>query len=224
VTLFDRLTGVRWLQSGPSGWWPRVYEGFFTRTRWGRSLRDVEARPIVEALRAHGVEGRRVLEIGAGTGAYTDLLVRSGARVEVREPSPSMRRYLARRATREWWDSVEIGSGALPADLAAGSGFAVVLAVGVLNYVAELGEALDALARAVGPDGVIIVNVPTADRRAGSWYRAIEFLGRRRVHCRTRTQVETAARRAGLALDLGHRPAGVTDVYVLRPRQAAETC
>jgi SAM-dependent methyltransferase len=98
--------------------------------------------------------------------------------------------------------------------------FAVVLAVGVLNYVPDLGRALRSMANALAPDGVVIINVPTAERAAGTRYRRLELLGRRRIWCRTRAEVEGAARRAGLRLDAGPRTAGVTDLYVLRANQA----
>jgi SAM-dependent methyltransferase len=208
-----------WFLEGERGWSPRLYEGFFTHTRWGRTLRESEAHTIVGALRAQGVAGCHVLEIGAGTGAYTDLLVRTGAQVEVREPSPAMRSYLRTRARRGRWGSVRIEDGSLPGRLGVSSTFAIVLAVGVLNYVPDLGQALRSMAHALDPGGVVIVNVPTAERPVGTRYRTLELLGRRRVWCRTRAEVEVAARRAGLHLVAGPREAGVTDLYVLRPRQ-----
>ena len=214
-----RRAARAWFLDGGRGWWPRLYEGFFTRTRWGRGLREAEAHPIVRALRAHGVAGRQVLEIGAGTGAYTDLLVRMGAEVEVWEPSPAMRSYLHTRAHHRGWTSVRIEDGSLPGPLAVSSTFAIVLAVGVLNYVPDLGQALLSMANAVEPSGVVIINVPTAERPAGTRYRTLELLGRRRVWCRTRAEIEVAARRAGLLLASGPREAGVTDLYVLRPRR-----
>lgn len=198
---------------------PRLYEGFFTRTRWGRRLRESEAHPIVRALRAHGVAARQVLEIGAGTGAYTDLLVRMGAQVEVREPSPAMRSSLHTRARHRGWTTVRIEDGRLPGPLAVSSTFALVLAIGVLNYVPDLEQALRSMATALEPDGVVIINVPTAERSTGTRYRTLELLGRRRVWCRTRAEVEVAARRAGLRLASEPREAGVTDLYVLRPRR-----
>ncbi|MDT7745534.1 MAG: hypothetical protein QOE59_4612, partial [Actinomycetota bacterium] len=199
-----------WFLDGGRGWSPRLYEGFFTRIPWGRRLRESEAQVIVRAVRAQGVAGRHVLEIGAGTGAYTDLLVRMGAQVEVREPSPAMRSYLRARARRGRWRSVGIEHGSLPGPLGVSWTFAVVLAVGVLNYVPDLGRALRSMANALAPDGVVIINVPTAERAAGTRYRRLELLGRRRIWCRTRAEVEGAARRAGLRLDAGPRTAGVT--------------
>jgi SAM-dependent methyltransferase len=207
-----------WFLDGGHGWSPRLYEGFFTRTPWGRKLRESEAQAIVRALRAYGTAGRHVLEIGAGTGAYTDLLARTGAQVEVREPSPAMRSYLRTRARRGWWESVRIEDGRLPGPLGVSSTFAIVLAVGVLNYVPDLGWALRSMAHALDPGGVVIINVPTAERPAGSRYRTLELLGRRRVWCRTWAEIESAARRAGLRVDVGPHQAGVTDLYVLRPR------
>jgi hypothetical protein len=78
---------VSWWLPGPAGWWPRAYEGFFVNTAWGRRLRAQEERVIVPLLRSSVEHGRRVLEVGAGTGAYTALLLRWGAAVDVYEPS-----------------------------------------------------------------------------------------------------------------------------------------
>lgn len=211
-----------WFLPGPRGWRPALYEGFFAHTRWGRSLRESETVPIEQALRSQGVAGLSVLEIGAGTGAYTQLLTTMGARVDVREPSPEMRTYLRTQAHRAGWDTVTIGDGCLPADLRVSSTYAVILAVGVLNYVEDLETALRSMARVLHPDGAMILNVPTAERVAGPRYRALEFLGRRRVYCRTRTDFDAAARRADLRIDAGPSPAGVTDLYVLRGRPAQE--
>ena len=210
--------GARWLLPSQRGWSPRLYEGFFTRTRWGRSLRREEAATIGAALLGCELQGRPVLEIGAGTGTYTDVLVRAGALVEVREPSAAMRSYLSARARREQWTSVRIGDGGLPADLRVSSRFALVLAIGVLNYLPDLGTALTTMARILDRDGAIIVNVPTAERSVGARYRRIELLGGRRVFCRGRNEVESAARHAGLHVAHGPLRAGVTDVYHLRPR------
>ena len=78
------------------------------------------------------------------------------------------------------------------------------------------------MAGALEPDGAVIVNVPTAERSAGARYRAIEFLGRRRVYCRTWPEVQIAADRAGLCAEDGPKCAGVTDLYVLRPCRRAD--
>lgn len=64
--------------------------------------------------------------------------------------------------------------------------------------------------------------VPTAERIAGAHYRAIELVGRRRVYRRTHADVDAAARRAGLRIDPGPSPAGVSDLYVLRDRSAEQ--
>jgi SAM-dependent methyltransferase len=208
----------RWFLPGASGWWPGFYEGFFTRTRWGQALRRAEIVPIVRTLYDHGVRDRTVLEIGAGTGTYTSVLARAGASVEIREPSAAMRSYLVGRATREAWTAVRISDGGLPTNLRVSSRFPLVLAVGVLNYVPDLAPALDAMARALDEDGIVVVNVPTAERPSGTRNRVIERLGRRRVYLRSRRDVEFAARRAGLRLAAEPCPAGVTDLYVLRHR------
>lgn len=208
----------RWLLPGPAGWSPRLYEAFFARTGWGRSIRATEQDAIFTALRG-GVRSARgaALEIGAGTGAYTAALARCCDVVDVREPSPAMRRYLQRRADRGSWPGVRIAAGELPHDLGLQRRYDIVVCIGVLNYVPQLDAALTAIAAAVRDDGIVVLNTPTAARVAGARYQFVELLGRRRIHRRDRGEVSVAAQRAGLRIEGGPWPAGVTDVYRLRP-------
>lgn len=211
-----RTRGRRWFLAGPQGWSPGLYEAFFARTRWGRSLRTAEQDAIKAALSPYLKAGSAALEIGPGTGAYTGWLASRCSRVDAREPSPSMRGYLRRRALRENWPGVKIADGALPYDLRLNRTYDAVLAVGVLNYVPDLAAALSAIAHSVGPAGVVVINVPTAARAAGVRYELIELLGRRRIYRRNPADVAHAAQHAGLRIDLGPLRAGVTDVYRLR--------
>ena len=45
-----RTRGRRWFLAGAQGWSPGLYEAFFARTRWGRSLRTAEQDAIRAAL------------------------------------------------------------------------------------------------------------------------------------------------------------------------------
>ena len=211
-----RTPRTRWLLAGPWGWSPELYEAFFARTRWGRSLRGAERGTIVAALSPFLERGSEALEIGPGTGAYTGWLASCCRRVDAREPSPHMRDYLRRRAQRERWLTVQIADGELPHDLHLHRTYDVVLSVGVLNYVSDLAAALSAVALALRPRGVVVINVPTAARASGARYALIELAGRRRVYRRDVTEVVSAAREAGLRVDAGPCAAGVTDVYRLR--------
>ncbi|WP_018333378.1 class I SAM-dependent methyltransferase [Actinomycetospora chiangmaiensis] len=206
-----------WFITSADGWQPRLYETFFAWVPWGRRLRRQETQPISAVLDEYVAPGTRVLEIGPGTGAYTGLLADAGVAVEVREPSPSMRDFLVRRAARKQWANVVVADGCLPRPLNVEVRHELVIAIGVLNYIDDLGAAFAAMNEALEPHGAIVCNVPTGERAAGARYRFIERLGRRRVYRRTRSEVARTARSCNLEPTAGPIPAGVTDLYVLTP-------
>lgn len=202
----------RWFWSDGEAWSPSLYEWFFQRTPPGRRFRAREQRAVVDMLTSRLCAGQTVLEVGSGTGHYTTLLDDLGARVVARDASEEMVDYLRRRWERERRSGTVVAPGWLPDRLDVERSFDGVLAVGVLNYVEDLGACLDAFARLLTPGGWAVLTVPPDDR-SGRRYRLVERAGRRRIHLRSAEEVTAAAERAGLKVDVAPTVVGVMAVY-----------
>ena len=203
---------MRWFVDSDRAWSPALYEAFFRHTPTGRRARRDEQSAVVTAILGGLGADDDVIEIGAGTGHYTAWLDRHATHVEVREPSPGMRRHLGRRSVREGWRRTTVLGGRLPGALGVRTPRSGAVAVGVLNYVADLDGSLRDLTECVVPNGWIVFNVP-ADGSRGRRYAFVEALGRRRVHCRSAREIHLAATAAGMDVVCGPIPAGVTDLY-----------
>lgn len=81
---------------------------------------------------------------------------------------------------------MSIEHGSLPGPLGVSLTFALVLAVGVLNYVPDLGQALRSMANALAADGVVIINVPTAERAVAPGTASWNFSTGRATWCADR--------------------------------------
>lgn len=185
--------------AGEEGWDPRLYEWWFTRNPLQAAIRRREQQAVWTALDPVLRAGDRVLEVGAGTGAYALELARRCREVVAVDVAAGMRDHLAERARREGLANVRVVAGRLPDDLPPGEHDGVI-AVGVLNYVPELERALRALASSTTPGGWLVVVLP-APTPGGRLYALGELLTRRRVWLRSRADLQRAAAAAGLALE-----------------------
>jgi ubiquinone/menaquinone biosynthesis C-methylase UbiE len=118
-------------------------------------------RPATMALLGK-VAGRRVLEVGCGSGILTNWLVDQGATVTAMDVSPAML-DLARRSIGDRADLVV-------ADLAAPlpfetSAFDIAVASLVLHYVRDWTASLRELHRVLNPEGLVVFSThhPTMD-------------------------------------------------------------
>jgi cyclopropane fatty-acyl-phospholipid synthase-like methyltransferase len=163
------------------------------------AVRAREQAGVLEALDETVEPGSRVLEVGAGTGHYTVWLAGRAASVVATDASQAMLAYLRARLDREGLDNVETRLASLPEPLADGGPFDAAVAVGVLNYMPDLGQALDALAASLQPGGRAVFTVPlrTVGGRA---YALGEALSRRRVWTYAPEEVRARAAEAGLAV------------------------
>lgn len=202
----------RWLLPGDSAWFPRLFELYFSWVRSGVEIRAAEQRAILAALGPCLKPGQRVLELGSGTGHYTTLLREGGAHVWARDASTAMVDYLVRRLRRAGSTDIDVDFGRFPDALQIDGTFDGVLAVGMINYIADLDHAVGRIAERLSPGGWVVFNVPRADG-IGRRYANVELLGRRRVYLRSFEQVEHAVTNAGLRLTSGPVDAGVTAVY-----------
>ncbi|CAA9539328.1 MAG: hypothetical protein AVDCRST_MAG79-1710 [uncultured Thermoleophilia bacterium] len=178
---------------------PRLYEWYFSSTPYGHAMRTREEGVVFAALDPLLHEEQRVLELGSGTGHYTLRLARHVREVVGLDASPAMVEYLEGRLRREGVTNVVAERGVIPRPYEGSDGFDGVVAVGVLNYVAHLGEALRWIRERVRPGGFAVFTVPTAGP-TGQVSRLTARLSRKAVYPVASGEVRRALTGAGLEL------------------------
>lgn len=153
---------------------------------WFEGRRQVIARVLEKRL--HVKEGRRILDVGCGTGGMFPLLARFGE-VEGAEYSPDARERAARR-----FPGVKVSPCVLPADLPQGQ-WDLLTAFDVLEHVDEPVGALFAMRERLAPSGQVVVTVPALQ---ALWSRHDELNHHKRRY--TRGQLEEQLRGAGLTV------------------------
>lgn len=213
----SRLAAL-WFHAGTRAWHPRLYELYFTRLRVGRETRAEETETVL-SLAAPALRERpdHVVEIGPGTGHYTRLLAARSGRVTAVEPSEEMRTFLSRRLAADGFDNVTLRAGELPHDVSVDEPASGVVAIGVLNYVADLGASLRTIAGLVRPGGWAVFSVPP-DTPEGRRYQREERWTRRRCYTRSDTEIRDAADQAGLEVHTMQTAASVTRVVLCASR------
>lgn len=196
-----------WFRPVQAGWNPLSYERYF-RTPLGAAIRAREEEAVFRFLELVMEPHHSILEVGCGTGNYTVPVARCCTEMVAIDSSPEMLRYLRRRLGREALTNVEARLGQLPDGLETPKQFDGVLAVGVLNYVEDLEEALRRLTSALKPGGWAIFNVPLLDAE-GCVYALTEILNRRRVNTVPREKILGLAKRVGLQVEMT-APAGLS--------------
>lgn len=125
-----------------------AYDRWFDQP-WGRYAFRAETRALLAAV--GDVAGRRVVDVGCGTGRFTAELELNAARVIGLDLDPSMLRVAARRVEC----SLLMGDAStLP--FADGS-FDVAVAVTLCEFVADPGRVFNQLARVTRPGGHFVV-------------------------------------------------------------------
>jgi SAM-dependent methyltransferase len=110
--VFSRVNlGEWWFRSGGKGWYPSLYEWFFSKTRRGTALRAREEEIVYEMLATILEPDHSVVEFGSGTGNYTVPVARRCAGVVAIEASEEMHGYLRERLYREGLANVETRPG-----------------------------------------------------------------------------------------------------------------
>ena len=105
---------------------------------------------VTYLVRELGVgEGRDVLELGAGTGKFTELIVHTGARITTVEPVPAMRAALERNCP-----TVLVLDGTAEAIPAEDSAFDAVIAAAAFHWF-DGARALSEIHRVLRPDGAL---------------------------------------------------------------------
>jgi cyclopropane fatty-acyl-phospholipid synthase-like methyltransferase len=192
--------GEWWFRSGGEGWYPGLYEWFFSNTRRGTALRAREEEIVYEMLATILEPGHSVVEFGSGTGNYTVPLARRCAGMVAIEVSEEMHGYLRERLCREGLANVETRTGRMEDGGGADEKFDGALALGPLFYVRNLEEGLRAMALALKPGGWAVFSVPLLTPE-GSFFSLNELVARRQVYLRSPEETARSAKRAGLRVE-----------------------
>ena len=137
--------------------WPSHFSaigaGYDERAFAGASLAALGDRELAIVLASVGAgRGRRLLDIGAGTGRFSAALVAAGWRVTAFDGSSEMLRCLSARVPESERVQGRLGD---PLPFAAGR-FAAVVAMRVLKYVIDTPSALSEVARVAEPGAPVV--------------------------------------------------------------------
>jgi 2-polyprenyl-3-methyl-5-hydroxy-6-metoxy-1,4-benzoquinol methylase len=157
-------------------------------------------RWLYDTFAAH-VPGARVLEIGAGIGTFTELMLTDGARsILAVEPEVVSASTLAHRFRDD--ERVRVARDELPdapsVDDEAGT-FDLVVCHNVLEHIADDAAAMAVMAKALRPDGRLALLVPAGPQRFGALDDAYGHWRRYTEH-----DVRTLVSEAGLEIDSLH--------------------
>lgn len=175
---------------------------------------DVRARAVRDLL---GHVSAPILDVGCGDGRVSLQFLDDGARVTLVDAAPSMLELARARIPAERADAVELVNTTLSA-YRPGRPFPVVLCLGVLAHVPDVGEAVRSLAELVAPGGCLLVQITDHDEPLASVHRAL-YRAKKRVWDRSGYAVHET-RGADLlrsAQDAGLRPEGMRQYWVLPP-------
>ncbi|HYA07784.1 MAG TPA: bifunctional 2-polyprenyl-6-hydroxyphenol methylase/3-demethylubiquinol 3-O-methyltransferase UbiG [Xanthobacteraceae bacterium] len=165
VARFSRLAGQWWDQHGP---WATLHK--FNPVRLGY-IRDRAAEHFGRDSKAlDSLAGLRVLDIGCGGGVLSEPLARLGAAVVGIDPAEANIAVAQRHAAQAGLD-IDYRSTTAEALAQAGEAFDIVLAMEVVEHVADVGLFIEAAAALVKPGGLLFV--ATLNRTVKSFVLAI---------------------------------------------------
>lgn len=154
--------------------------------------------------------GRKLLDIGAGTGRFTVPLIAAGWQVTAFDGSQEMLDCIAERAPQATLVQGRLGE---PLPFESGS-FAAVVAMRVVKYVPETADALREMVRVAEPRGPVLFDVANRDSFARFGYAdsPMGFV--------TPKSLRETARDVGLILDATHDGFRLPHAVVGRPKSA----
>jgi 2-polyprenyl-6-hydroxyphenyl methylase / 3-demethylubiquinone-9 3-methyltransferase len=165
VARFSRLSGQWWDVHGPMA---PLHK--FNPIRLGYIRDRMAAHFHRDATRLDSLAGLRMIDIGCGAGILSEPLARLGASVVGVDPSDS-NIAVARHHAAQSGLSIDYRATTAEALAEAGERFDVVLAMEVVEHVADVGLFIEVAAELVKPDGLLFV--ATLNRTIKSFALAI---------------------------------------------------
>src|SRR5579862_2611394 len=165
VAQFSRLAGQWWDPRGPMA---ALHK--FNPVRLAYIRDRAAARFGRDAKRLDSLAGLRILDIGCGGGILSEPLARLGASVVGADPSASNIAVAQHHATQAGL-AIDYRSTTAEALAEAGESFDVVLAMEVVEHVADVGLFVDLAGAMVRPGGLLII--ATLNRTMKSFALAI---------------------------------------------------
>jgi 2-polyprenyl-6-hydroxyphenyl methylase/3-demethylubiquinone-9 3-methyltransferase len=165
VARFSRLSGQWWDRRGPMA---ALHK--FNPVRLGYIRDRAAAHFERDPARLDSLAGLRVLDIGCGGGILSEPLARLGASVVGADPSESNIAVAQHHAAQAGL-AIDYRGTSAEALAAAGERFDVVLAMEVVEHVADVGLFVDCAAAMVKPGGLLFV--ATLNRTVKSFALAI---------------------------------------------------
>lgn len=165
VAHFDGDPGNRWAPDGPARWLHRYNP---VRVAY---IRDAACSAFDrDPGKPEPLQGLRVLDIGCGAGILCEPLAQLGASVVGADPAEKVIEVAAARARQM---GLEVDYRSDTAETLAGTGerFDLVLAMEVIEHVADHRLFLQTCAKLAGPNGLVILS--TLNRTLKSWVQAI---------------------------------------------------
>ncbi len=165
IARFDAAADIWWDPNGDARWLHR-----YNPVRVGY-IRDIACRTFDrDPSRPDCLRGLRVLDIGCGAGVLCEPLARLGATVVGADPARSNIRVAAAHAFEAGLE-IDYRSQTAEALADAGERFDLVLAMEVVEHVADPGLFLRACARLAAPGGLVVLS--TINRTLKSFVQAI---------------------------------------------------
>jgi ubiquinone/menaquinone biosynthesis C-methylase UbiE len=105
--------------------------------------------------------GARVLDLGCGPGPMVDWVCRRGASYVGLDTAPGMLANIERKyRDTELWDRIEVRVGSCEEIPYPNAHFDAVIAMGLLEYMDDMGPTCDDIARVTKPGGLVVLTIP----------------------------------------------------------------
>ena len=138
-----------------------------------QSVRSYTLKKKLKLINSFGVENKRILDIGSGTGDFLKVCAENGWQVNGIEPNATARKIAEQKAEKHggsFFETIEI----LKKEDNVFLGFDVITMWHVLEHVPNLDETIFNLKKLLKPDGILLVAVPNfksfdADYYKGFW-------------------------------------------------------